>query len=274
MIVSPPVYLDLQPPAPLRAGVRRMSFFHEATEGGTTRREPPRGHATLIIGLADPIAVSAVDADAPPLAAFAVGAAAGPLTATCGANNSGIEIQLRPWFAAHLLGADILNASSEVMDVTDLLPAGLASLREVSPSSLSDRVAIVYDWLRRRLAMAQRDPRPEVIEAWRLLEISAGTVSIAGLAAHLGYSHRHFKDLFSLETGLGPKRAARLLRFGHALELIESVEALSLSEIAHACGYSDQSHLTREFRTLAATSPATFSASRLAELQGFGDATV
>src|SRR5699024_7376922 len=48
--------------------------------------------------------------------------------------------------------------------------------------------------------------------------------------------------------------AARVLRFDRARRLI-SAQAGSLAEISAVCGYADQSHLNRDFRRLAETTP-------------------
>ncbi len=251
-----------------------MSFFHEKTNAGTTRREPPRGYVTLIICLADPIAVSSLDAAGSPLTAFAAGAASGALKAVCGANNTGIEVQLRPWFAQCLLGQGVVGARAGITDVTHLLPSDLDRSGGGSISGLNDQIELVTDWLLRRAATGSDDPRPEIIQAWHLLEASAGALSITDLAARTGCSHRYFKEIFEAAAGLKPKRAARLLRLGRAIELIETADKPPLSEIAYACGFSDQSHLTREFQHLAAISPAVLGARRLTEMQGFGEEAV
>jgi AraC-like DNA-binding protein len=268
-----PIYADLRMPVQLQAGVRRISYFREMTERGTIRREPPRGFVTLIICLADPIGLSPPGTVASPLKAFAVGAGSGVFLASCGANNSGIEVQLRPWFAQRLLGGDVFDATSGVKDVTSLLPAGLDGYGRRSAITERAQVDLLIDWLLRRTAGWSEHTRPDIVEAWNLLEISAGTVNIDAIAGHVGLSHRHFKEVFLAATGLRPKQAARRLRFGHAIELIESIDELPLCEVAYVCGYSDQSHLTREFQSYAEISPFAFKASRLTELQGFEMAT-
>ncbi len=53
-----------------------------------------------------------------------------------------------------------------------------------------------------------------------------------------------------------PKTAAALVRFNRALGLLES--GLKPADVAHACGYADQPHLTREFRRFAGTTPVAF----------------
>ena len=58
--------------------------------------------------------------------------------------------------------------------------------------------------------------------------------------------------------GLGPKTFARIVRLHAALQSIR--QGQSLSDVAVACGYYDQAHMARDFRQLAATSPAVWQA--------------
>ncbi|MGO1486815.1 MAG: helix-turn-helix domain-containing protein, partial [Brevibacterium aurantiacum] len=54
--------------------------------------------------------------------------------------------------------------------------------------------------------------------------------------------------------GIGPKEAARVIRFDRARRMI-STQTRTLADIAATCGYADQSHLNRDFRLLTGTSP-------------------
>ena len=97
-------------------------------------------------------------------------------------------------------------------------------------------------------------PRPELLEAWKQIAAGHGGLPISLVADQIGWSRRHLNAVFSAEFGIGPKEAARVLRFDRARRLI-SAQAGSLAEISAVCGYADQSHLNRDFRRLAETTP-------------------
>jgi AraC-like DNA-binding protein len=67
-------------------------------------------------------------------------------------------------------------------------------------------------------------------------------------------------------VGLGPKTAARVLRFHHAARLLAPASIYgtattappTISDVAAGCGYADQSHLVREFRALAGCTPTEY----------------
>ena len=65
-----------------------------------------------------------------------------------------------------------------------------------------------------------------------------------------------------------PKLAARVFRFEHACRLIADKRP-SLAQVAVACSYYDQAHLTREWHALAGCSPKTWIARELPFLQDY-----
>jgi AraC-like DNA-binding protein len=116
-------------------------------------------------------------------------------------------------------------------------------------------------------------PRPEVVEAWRLLTATRGRIRIGELAERVYLSRRRLSTLFAAEFGLTPKEAARTMRFTHAVARIgEAVRggALDLATVAAECGFADQPHLDREFREFAGTSPSGWIAEEFPNIQAGG----
>lgn len=97
-------------------------------------------------------------------------------------------------------------------------------------------------------------PRPEVVESWRQIARSHGGLPISLVADEVGWSRRHLNGQFRAEFGIGPKEAARVIRFDRARRIISAGKS-SLAEVAAVCGYTDQSHLNRDFRLLTGTNP-------------------
>jgi len=80
---------------------------------------------------------------------------------------------------------------------------------------------------------------------------------LSSLAKRAGLSRFHFIRVFKAETGMTPARYVEQCRIEQAKALIEAAE-FSLVEIADRLGFSDQSHLTRRFRTLVGSTPAAY----------------
>lgn len=82
-------------------------------------------------------------------------------------------------------------------------------------------------------------------------------ISLPDLAGTLSLSRFHFSRRFRNATGTTPHRFVLERRVEHAQELLRKTGA-PLSEVAGACGFSDQSHMTRVFRRSLRITPAQY----------------
>lgn len=98
-----------------------------------------------------------------------------------------------------------------------------------------------------------RDFTP-VHAACRIMQETLDTsVDLSELAGQVGYSRYYFIRLFHKVTGVPPNVYLRQLRLSRARQLICSGHAPA--QAASACGFSDQAHLTREFKRSFCTTP-------------------
>ncbi|MFZ5558705.1 MAG: helix-turn-helix transcriptional regulator [Pseudomonadota bacterium] len=81
----------------------------------------------------------------------------------------------------------------------------------------------------------------------------ADDLSMAELAAEAGLSASHFREAFAQATGASPSRYVAERRIERAKGLL--AREAGLAEIALACGFADQSHLTRRFREATGLTP-------------------
>ena len=119
-----------------------------------------------------------------------------------------------------------------------------------------ERFDLLETFLVRRVAGGP-SPDPAVAWAFERLRATEGAARVEALACELGCSRRYLRDGFLRQVGLPPKTVARLLRF-HAVRERVTRAPRRWADIAHAVGYADQSHLNREFRELAGTTPSDF----------------
>lgn len=81
---------------------------------------------------------------------------------------------------------------------------------------------------------------------------------IAAVIEQIGLSHRRFNQIFKEEVGMTPKRLNRLYRFQEVLGLVYSGENNLWVDIAQACGYYDQAHFIKDFRSFAGINPSEY----------------
>lgn len=107
-------------------------------------------------------------------------------------------------------------------------------------------------------ALLGRERGPvERAKAW-LEAHMAEDVDLASVAAEAGLSRFHLIRAFRKETGLTPHAWLADLRVLRARRLLR--EGMGPADVAHACGFADQSHLTRAFKARIGTTPGRFRA--------------
>jgi transcriptional regulator GlxA family with amidase domain len=89
----------------------------------------------------------------------------------------------------------------------------------------------------------------------RLLDDLAADTSLSELAELCGLSRSYFIRAFKQVTGTPPHRWLLMQRVKHAKALLRGTNR-PIAEIAVACGFADQSHLTRVFSKAFRISPA------------------
>jgi transcriptional regulator of acetoin/glycerol metabolism/AraC-like DNA-binding protein len=83
------------------------------------------------------------------------------------------------------------------------------------------------------------------------------SIDLVELSAVAGLSVFHFARQFKLSMGVTPHNYLVHRRVQRAQEMLASTD-LSLSEVAFATGFSDQSHLARHFRQMVGATPGQF----------------
>lgn len=186
--------------------------------------------------------------------------------------QSGVQLALHPLAARRLLGCTAAELTGVGQDGADVVGPAVLDLHErVSGVRAEERLAVMDDWLRSRLAGSEEQGRvrPEVARAWRVLHASRGRSLVDAVAREVGLSPRHLRDLVRAELGTTPKGLARALRFDHVVERLAAGER-RLASLAATTGYADQAHLTREFTTMAGCSPTAWLVEERRNLQDGG----
>jgi AraC-like DNA-binding protein len=161
-------------------------------------------------------------------------------------------IRLRPAAARAVLGASAAEITNRFVDLEDVFgPTGTLRERLALAPGDADRTAMLDAWLRRVVRAA---PARDTARAARAIAASGGTASLLGVASASGISLRQLERRFLADVGIPPKTFARLVRLQAALRGVS--DGRPLADVAHACGYYDQPHMTRDFSRLADTSPA------------------
>jgi len=122
-------------------------------------------------------------------------------------------------------------------------------------------LARVYGGLDHRILGSQTTPKGRMLTPLqerrvtsRLLDDLTGDPSLAELAALCGLSRSYFIQAFKQATGMPPHHWLLMQRVKRAKDLLLGTE-MPIAAIAAACGFADQSHLTRVFSKTFRISP-------------------
>jgi len=166
-----------------------------------------------------------------------------------------LQVRLSPVVAHAVLGAAVTELDNAVVTLDELWGRDTTRISEQlgDLSSWEDRFAYTDSWIAHRCAAASQ-VSPEVAWAWRRIRTGRGTVRIEHLAAELGWSRKRLWSRFQSQIGLPPKRAAKLVRFDHAIHRLVAGQAAA--GVAADGGYTDQSHLHRDVVAFTGLTPA------------------
>jgi AraC-like DNA-binding protein len=83
-----------------------------------------------------------------------------------------------------------------------------------------------------------------------------GLFSVSQLVKYTGFTERHLERKFKESIGLNPKKFGNVIRLHHFLKLLKDKPVdTNLTSICYDAGFSDQSHLIKEFRKHTGISP-------------------
>ncbi|MER5389022.1 helix-turn-helix domain-containing protein [Saccharopolyspora sp. NPDC002686] len=167
-----------------------------------------------------------------------------------------VQVRLSPVTAHAVLGISPAELDDVVVPLDKLWGHDATRAQEQISQARSwqERFALTNTLLIRRLA-AGREVDREVAWAWNRITSSRGRLRIDDLAHELGWSRKRLWSRFRTQLGLPPKRAAKLVRFDHAVHRLAAGQ--HAAGVAADTGYADQAHLHRDVLAFTGTTPAT-----------------
>lgn len=173
--------------------------------------------------------------------------------------------------ATSSFGADAVDLIDRTAGLADLGISALACLPE--QLSRADNTASVLDCLER--ALLPLPLRSDLVVDRAVALLSGPSMpgdcralngpSVARTARELGISERQLVRRFIAAVGMPPKRFAALRRLERALRLLP--RSTTCAEVAHAVGYFDEAHFSRECTRITGESPTTLRRSQRSEIR-------
>ena len=170
-----------------------------------------------------------------------------------------IGVRLRAGGAWPFLGIPLREFTDQVVELGAVLGGEIKELRDRLGEAVSDgaRFDLLETWLMQR-ARSRTPPTRSVNYALRLIAHDSNPARIGMLAGQIGISHKHLLREFDRCVGLRPKVFARLCAFQKVIQSVGQKSGIDWAGTAAMCGYYDQAHLIREFRSFSGLTPANY----------------
>jgi AraC-like DNA-binding protein len=185
--------------------------------------------------------------------AWIYGSTTRPTDIVCSHGTHYLGIRFKPGQSRHFIDAN-------ACELTDAR-AELRSLMSFPAEMIATRIAAgaLFSNLDEALTanLSRSPPEVSLIDhVIQFVQARHGLVAIEAVARHFGKSRRQLERTFSQVVGVPLKFFCTLARLHRAARLISQPSRRPLTTIAGDAGYSDQAHMTRDFRRLAGVTPA------------------
>jgi AraC-like DNA-binding protein len=251
-------YRELTPAPRLKRFIRcYWTLQSPANVGAATQRVLPDGCVEIIINLGDQFtrhdASGQVERQPHTLLV-------GPTTRHMSIAPTGsirlVGVRFTPGGALPFLSippGEVVNVAPALDQVGFAFQAELSERLATVP--MGAEAAILDASLMKRLDRAKRVTDPRVTASVRAAFAAHRPLRVDALVQLTGWGARQLERQFRDSVGFGPKTLCRLARFQRVVRAVEPTTHASWVRLAAHHGYADQSHLAREFREFAGTTP-------------------
>lgn len=170
-----------------------------------------------------------------------------------------IKLAFHPTGTYRLLGINMRQTVNNGLDATEFwgddVNEIVKQLRECR--SYDAMIDIICRFIEQRFDQSCRREEPIDSVAIQMLD-PLKNYSPEEWAAMACLSLRQFERNFITRVGISPKLFIRIVRFEYAMKIKNNCPDKSWSQIAMECGYTDSSHLLKEFKEFAEFPPSRF----------------
>lgn len=267
------IYQTYQSRSPLSQCIKYLWYWEGNNLPKSRSRLLPTGSMELVIDLRD---------DKIPLFDLYSQAKCGSTKGAriCGVHSEGfiidknqttsvIGVHFKPGGNAAFFALPAGELHNQIISLEELWKGDATELRDrlLKESTIETRFLRLEQFL---LSMMQppvrgaspKENRHPVVD-FALREFERSPVSpVSTVTDQIGFSIRHFNQLFRDQVGLTPKLYCRVRRLQKVLNLLNRRAQIDWMDIAFTCGYFDQAHLIHDFRTFADCTPTEYMTKR------------
>lgn len=249
---TPQHYVELPPPPGLKDCVIKLWAFR----GVLSELTLPSGSCDLVFNTGDHLFLnSATSTDELMPRCILAGQITSPIRLHTHSSADSVGIRFRPSGLARVFGIDMSAFTDSPADLSEALGLPSALLLDEldrTPSS-TDRLRLLAGWL--QSVHRAPDQHPRIDRAIRAILTSPHDISMADIARQASTTSRSLQRDFKRQIGITAKHFQRIVRLKRVVDHASRHRSATWSAVAHAFGYSDQSHLVRECKSLYGVAP-------------------
>ena len=168
-------------------------------------------------------------------------------------------IRFYPHTASLFLNEDVTRFNDHVTDFTAVAGKSVRILHTLLLETTlpNKQIELVEEFLLKRVSLFEKkfNRLPVIDNVIAELKQDDFFDNIENVASRYGFTSRYLQKLFLQYTGLTPKLYHKINRFQKSLVLV-SKRNQPLTSIAYECGYFDQSHFIREYKSFTGFIPS------------------
>lgn len=256
MLPSTIQHWEFEPPEALQDAIK--CFWYNSSEHGeqqTGFEVVPDGYAEIIFHFGSGCSISYKGNPQSLPSPFMIGLLNQPVTFYTKKRFEVIGIRCYPWTVFDLLG---LPSGKGGVQTFEHPMARLQSVLQecISDGRVEEAIAHVQQYfLEARLNVAADSM---LAKAGTAMKGAKGTLPVSEVAAAAHATARTLERKFKQSSGYTVKDVSGLMRFEQVRNRLWLNPDSNLAALAHDLGYTDQSHLSREFKRYSGTTPAAF----------------
>jgi len=242
----------------LKPYIRHYYLFHSTSDSPFVDTVFPSGDMEMIFNLGEGTWFTDNKPN-PPVEFW--GQITKPLTIRSTGRHTMLGIRFFPHSAAYFLREDISALNDQVLDPGEILghPVKQLHTRLLATPGISQKIALLESFLTRILTKEEKRS-VGIDRAGHILETMTqdpSEIKINAIAARHGITSRYLNKLIQQHTGLTPISIHKIRRFQFSLKLIGRKDQ-PLTAIAYDCGYFDQAHFIKDFKSFTGLTPSAY----------------
>ncbi|QKZ13741.1 helix-turn-helix domain-containing protein [Spirosoma sp. KUDC1026] len=262
-------HLEIEPPEALRSVIKCFWYTSiDFAENQSNFEVVPDGYAELIFHFGHHCSIAIGDGIQPLPSPFLVGLLNQPVYFHSKDRLEIIGVRCFPWTVFELLGLPSGKDGVRTIEhPVAQLQARLAGL--IQAGQINEALTEVAAYF--LAAQAPVAPNAVLQKAGSAMRNANGTLPVSQVAAAAHATVRTLERKFKQSAGYTVKDVSALMRFEQVRDQLWLNPDVSLAGLAYELGYTDQAHLSREFKRYSGTTPAAFARRTKKARQTIGD---